>query len=217
MMPFAIGLTGGIGCGKTTVAAMFAKLGAAVIDTDHIARQLTEPGQPALAAIRAAFGASYILPDGHLDRTRLRQLIFTHPQEKARLETILHPRIRSETQYRLDLAADAPYAVIAIPLLFETGQYANLVQRVLVVDCSERQQLARVMARNGLDEHEVRAIMASQISREERLNRADDVCSNQGAPAATHACVAQLHKKYLELAAKSRQQTIINQPSLPEA
>ncbi len=195
-----IGLTGGIGCGKSTVTAAFSCLGAAVVDTDQIAHHLTAPGQPALAAMREQFGADCFSPDGSLDRVRLRRLVFSDPAAKQKLETLLHPLIRNEVCLRLG-DVSAPYAIVAVPLLLETGAYDEVVQRVLVVDCSPEQQVARVMKRSGMEEEEVHAIMAHQISRAERLCRADDILDNHGSLSELQAQVEQLHRQYLSLAA----------------
>lgn len=194
-----IGLTGGIGCGKSTVAELLAELGAPLIDTDQIAHQLTAKGQPALTAIAAEFGQEALLPDGELNRPHMRQLIFANSAAKKTLEAILHPLIRDEVERRL-AEISAPYIVIAVPLLLETGAYRDIVHRILVVDCSEAQQVERVVARNGMSEAEVRAIMAHQLERQERLKRADDVISNHGTLAELKAQTAQLHRHYLELA-----------------
>lgn len=199
-MTLVIGLTGGIGCGKSTAARAFAELGAAVIDTDEIAHQLTIPNSPVLAAIFSRFGEAYRQPDGGLDRTKLRRLIFSDSDAKARLEAILHPLIRQEVATALK-RVNAPYAIVVVPLLLETGGYRDLVQRVLVVDCEEAQQLARTMHRSGLSATEVEAIMANQVSRAERLLQADDVLGNQGDPAELRRQVATLHDRYLALAA----------------
>lgn len=199
-MSLAIGLTGGIGCGKSAVADLFAGLGISVIDTDQIAHQLTQAGQPALAMIANAFGADFLLPDGNLDRPRMRRLIFSTPEAKKNLEAILHPLIRDEVTRRLE-RAPSPYAIVAVPLLLETGSYREIVQRVLVVDCGEAQQVERVVARNGLDETEVRAIMAHQLSRQERLRQADDIIDNHGDRSALRPQVERLHEHYLKLAA----------------
>ncbi len=195
----AIGLTGGIGCGKSTVAELFAELGVSIIDTDQIARRLTSAGQPALAAIANKFGTDFLLPDGNLNRPLMRHAIFASPEAKEKLEAILHPLIRAEVRRRLALA-QSPYAMIAVPLLLETGAYREIVQRVLVVDCSEAQQVERVVARNGLDETEVRAIMAHQLSRQERLRQADDIIDNHGNPSSLSLQAEQLHQRYLKLA-----------------
>lgn len=196
----AIGLTGGIGCGKSAVADIFARLGASIIDTDQIARQLTEAGQPALLAIGEQFGTDYFLPDGSLDRPRLRRLVFANTNAKKKLEHILHPLIKEEVLKRL-AGIQSSYVVIVVPLLLETGNYGDLTQRVLVVDCSEAQQVERVMARSNLTEEEVRAIMAAQIDRTERLRRADDLCNNHGDQSALQNQVLLLHQKYQRLAA----------------
>lgn len=195
----AIGLTGGIGCGKSAAAEIFAQFGAAVIDTDQIARQFTETGRPALLAIREQFGTDYFLPDGSLDRPRLRRLVFADMGAKKKLEHILHPLIKEEVLKQL-ANVQAPYVVIVVPLLLETGNYGDLTQRVLVVDCSEAQQVERVMARSNLTAEEVRAIMAAQIDRAERLRRADDLCNNHGDLPALQSQVLQLHQKYQQLA-----------------
>lgn len=196
---FCIGLTGGIGCGKSTVARMFAELGAGMVDTDEIAHRLAAPGQPALSAIVNQFGAQYLLADGSLDRAALRRLVFSDPVAKARLEAILHPPIREEA-IRQAAASDAPYVLIAIPLLLETGQYDRLIQRILVVDCDESRQIERASARSRLTPNEVCAIMANQVSRSGRLRQADDVITNDGDLADLRRQVEALHGKYLTLA-----------------
>lgn len=193
-----VGLTGGIGCGKSAAAEIFTRLGAAVIDTDQIAHQLTALGQPALTAIRGQFGADYFLSDGNLDRARLRKLIFSDAAAKKQLEALLHPLIQEEVRGRL-ITVQSPYTIVAVPLLLETGAYHELVQRILVVDCSEEQQVERVMARSRLSEEEVRAIMASQISRSERLRLADDIIDNHGDRSALQQQVERLHRRYLQL------------------
>jgi dephospho-CoA kinase len=194
-----IGLTGGIGCGKSTVTELFAELGIAIIDTDQIARQLTTAGQPALAAIANEFGTDFLLPDGNLDRPHMRQTIFASPEAKKKLEAILHPLIRDEVRCRLALA-QSPYAMVAVPLLLETGAYREIMQRVLVVDCSEAQQVERVVARNGLDEADVLAIMGHQLSRPERLRQADDIIDNHGNRSDLRPQVEHLHQRYLKMA-----------------
>lgn len=178
---------------------MFLKLGAAVIDADQIAHQLTQSGQPALAAILAQFGKNYFLPDGNLDRARMRRLVFSVPEAKKKLETLLHPLIMDEVNRRLATVL-APYVLVAVPLLLESGAYRGMVQRILVVDCSEAQQVERVVTRSGLGEEEVRAIMAHQIGRDERLRLADDILDNHGDLTALQEQVERLHRKYLRLA-----------------
>lgn len=201
-MPLVIALTGGIGSGKSTVAAILGELGAGIIDTDEIAHRLTAPGQPGARAIGEQFGAGYLRADGALDRDRMRQLVFSDPAAKQKLEAILHPMIRAEVDAAVR-AAHAPYAVIVVPLLIETGAYRDLAQRILVVDCSEQQQMARVIQRNGLTAEAAHAIMASQASRAERLGHADDVVRNETGLAALRDDVIALHRRYLDLAQRS--------------
>ncbi len=200
-MIYAVGLTGGIGCGKSSAAKIFAEHGAAVIDTDEIAHRLTAPGEPGLLAVKQAFGEAFLLPDGGLDRARMRRLVFSDRRAKARLEAILHPLIKERVKEAL-AACQAPYALVVVPLLLETGSYRELIRRVLVVDCEEAQQIERTVARSGLARDEVRAIMAHQISRGERLRQADDVLSNSGKTAELQRQVALLHDEYLRLAAR---------------
>ncbi len=203
-MSFSIGLTGGIGSGKSTVAALFRECGATIIDSDEISHRLTQPGGGAIAAIRAAFGDGYIDADGALDRQKMRQLVFSDPAARRRLEGILHPLIRTQMLVQAKAhAATSAYSLLVIPLLFETANYLKLVQRTLVVDCAEAAQVARTMQRSGLNEHEVRAIMAQQVSRFERLRRADDIIQNDGAPDALLPKVEQLHRRYLALSSGS--------------
>ncbi|WP_374489174.1 dephospho-CoA kinase [Zoogloea sp.] len=200
MSAWILGLTGGIGSGKTAVANCFAALGVPVIDTDLIAHGLTGPGGGAMGALEAEFGAGVLDPDGALNRPAMRALAFETPDARRRLEAILHPMIRAESD-RQCAAASGPYAVLVVPLLVESGSYRERVQRICVVDCPEAVQVARVMARNGLDEHQVRAIMAAQASRAERLAVADDVIENADGLAHLATRVATLHPRYLSLAA----------------
>ena len=168
--PFSIGLTGGIGSGKTTVANLFAERGASVVDTDLIAHSLTAPDGAAMPAIVAEFGAAFADASGALDRARMRQLVFSDPGAKARLEAILHPRIRDGALAAgAAAAATCSYVIYAVPLLVESGTWRARVARVLAVDCREDVQIARVMARNNLPEAQVLAIMAAQASRAQRL------------------------------------------------
>lgn len=194
-----IGLTGGIGSGKSTVAELFAGLGAGVVDTDLLARELTQPGTPTLAQIAAQFGPEMLNADGSLDRGRLRNLVFADPVARARLEALLHPPIRD---LMLERAARlrVPYVILVIPLLFETGQQ-GLVHRVLVVDCPEATQVERVRRRSGLSEPEIARILESQVPRAERLAGAHEVIDNQGEPEALLPQVEDLHRHYLALAA----------------
>jgi dephospho-CoA kinase len=201
-----IGLTGGIGSGKSTVADALAARGAGVIDTDVIARELTEPGQPALGEIAATFGADLIRSDGRLDRDALRALVFSDADARTRLERILHPLIKDRMLERL-AALDAPYAVLVIPLLFETNQH-TIVDRVLVVDLPETVQRERVQRRSGLTHSEVDRIVASQISRAERLTRADDILDNSGDLPALLAQAERIHCRYIELAGNVKDRQI---------
>lgn len=199
-MPLVIALTGGIGSGKSSVASILQELGAAIVDTDEIAHRLTASGQPGALAIREQFGAEYLRPDGALDRDRMRELVFGDPAAKRKLEAILHPMIRAEVNTSVK-AAQAPYVVVVVPLLIESGgAYRGFARRILVVDCSEEQQIARVMRRSRLGIEAVQAIMASQASRDERLRHADDVVRNDAGLAHLRADVVALHDKYLKLA-----------------
>lgn len=196
---FVVGLTGGIGSGKSTVAELFVARGAALVDTDAIAHELTGAGGAAMPALRAAFGDAVLRADGGLDRVAMRARVFADADAKARLEAILHPSIRAEADRRCQ-AAGAPYVILAVPLLVESGSYRQRCDRILVVDCAETTQLARVIARNGLGEAEVRAIMAAQATRAARLAIADDVIDNDGMPGALPAQVERLHQEYLQAA-----------------
>lgn len=194
-----IGLTGGIGSGKTTVANLFAARGAWLVDTDLIAHSLSAPGQAGAIGIGRQFGPDYLLPDGAIDRAKLRSVVFGDAAAKQKLEAIMHPLIRQTALAQLrEKPADSPYALLVVPLLFETGAYADVVTRTLVVDCPEPMQIARVQARNGLDEATVRKIMQSQIDRQTRLARADDVIENIGDTAELIAKVEKLHEQYAQ-------------------
>ena len=210
-MPFCVGLTGGIGSGKSVVARMFEEFGAAVVDTDAIAHELTRPGGRALAAIRKGFGAEYIAADGGLDRARMRRLAFRDADARSRLEAILHPLIRRRSRARI-AAARQPYVLIVVPLLLETGAYRDLVDRVLVVDCDEQRQVERAMARSGLGREEVLAIMAAQLPRARRLAQADDTLLNDGGMDALRRRARRLHARYLALARRSRPASAHSQP-----
>jgi dephospho-CoA kinase len=201
-MTFIVGLTGGIGSGKSAAATLFGELGAAVVDTDAIAHELTAPGGAAIAPIRSVFGDEVVAASGALDRAAMRRKVFADAHSKARLEAILHPMIRAEADRR-SAAARAPYVVLVVPLLVESGSNSSRVQRVVVVDCPEEVQVARVMSRSGLSAEEARAIMAAQVGREKRLAAADDVIDNGGELAALRPQVEALHRQYLEMAAVS--------------
>lgn len=198
-MSFTVGLTGGIGSGKSAAADEFARLGAAVVDTDRIAHELTRAGGAAIAGVRELFGDSVIAPDGAMDRKALRERVFTDPQAKRRLEGLLHPMIREQSARRI-AAATEPYVVHVVPLLVESPDYRKRVQRVLVVDCPEPMQVERVRKRSGLSGDEVQAIVRSQASRAQRLAAADDVIDNSGTIAALQKQVETLHRIYLRLA-----------------
>jgi dephospho-CoA kinase len=193
---FVVGLTGGIGSGKSAAAAEFARLGAAVVDTDQIAHELTARGGLALAEIRKVFGDRAIGRDGAMDREAMREVVFSDPQARRKLEGILHPLIRAESERRIG-AARAPYVVYVVPLLVESGDYARRVDRVLVVDAPEEAQVARVRTR-GLAEDRIRSIIRSQVTRAERLKAADDVIDNGGSLEALRNQAAALHEKYLQ-------------------
>lgn len=199
-MSYIVGLTGGIGSGKSAAATVLEELGATVIDTDAIAHELTAPGGAAIAPIRSAFGAGFISAEGALDRARMRELVFADASKKRLLESILHPMIRVRTD-ELARSARGAYVVLMVPLLIESGDYRQRCQRILVVDCPEAQQVARVMARSGLSAEAVRAIMANQVPRPARLAAADDVIDNSGDLAHLRRQATQLHARYLQLAA----------------
>ena len=202
-MSLCVGLTGGIGCGKSTVAKMFQKRGAFVIDTDEIAHQLTRTNGCAIEAIRAAFGDRYIAEDGSMDRIGMRELVFSDGLAKQRLESLLHPLIRDSAQAQLRQTHLSLYVVLVVPLLLESPDFLRLVQRVLVVDCAESRQVERVMRRSQLSEPEVRAIMAQQAGRAARLHGADDVLHNDGDLAGLDRQVAELHNVYSALATQN--------------
>ncbi|MBM7455455.1 dephospho-CoA kinase [Oceanisphaera litoralis] len=198
-MTYIVGLTGGIGSGKSTVADFFAELGVEVVDADIIARQVVAPGEPALAAIAARFGPEIIAADGNLDRRELRRRVFANPAEKDWLDALLHPLIR-ERMISACAAARSPYCLLVVPLLVE-NKLTGLCRRVLVVDVSPEQQLARTTRRDKADEAQIRAIMAAQASREQRLAAADDVIDNKDPDLGrVKAEVARLHRQYLSLA-----------------
>lgn len=197
-MPFCVGLTGGIGSGKSRAAALFAEFGAAIVDTDGISHELTSAKGAAIPAILAAFGGSVIAADGSLNRDAMRARVFGNPGERRHLEDVLHPLIRKRAREQA-LNAAAPYVMLVVPLLLETAAYREIIDRVLVVDCPESQQIVRTMARSGLAEDDVRAIMAAQMPRAERLSRADDVIHNDGDLAHLQSQVLNLHRLYLQM------------------
>lgn len=197
-MSLAIGLTGGVGSGKSHVLGRFAALGVPVIEADDLGRAVVAPGEPALTEIARDFGADMLLPDGSLDRRRMRERVFGNEPELRRLEAITHPRIRARLAAWRD-AQTAPYCLLSAAILIESG-LVNLVQRVLVVDAPEQHQIQRLMKRDGVDETLARAMLARQLSRAERLARAHDVIENPDPPQALDTQIAALHARYLGLA-----------------
>lgn len=198
-MTLVVGITGGIGSGKSTVAELLQEQGAALVDTDAIAHALTASGGKAIALIRAEFGDDYINPQGAMDRPRMRQQVFSDDSAKARLENILHPLIRQTVDSQLQ-QAQGTYTLLVVPLLVETGAYRELIDRTLVVDLPESMQIKRTMARSGLSENEVKAIMARQANRSDRLAVADDIILNDADLESLQRQVLSLHQRYLELA-----------------
>ncbi|MGR9012182.1 MAG: dephospho-CoA kinase [Gammaproteobacteria bacterium] len=194
-----VGLTGGIGCGKSTVARFFSELNIPVLDADEIAHRLVEKGQPALAEIQQAFGAAILAPDGSLDRSRLRDLIFTDPREKQKLESILHPLVYQILQSEL-APLTAPYCIISIPLLLETGM-THLVDRILVVDCPVETQIERVKNRDKLPIARIQSIIDNQVSRAFRKAKADDLIDNSNTDYRLAEQVKKLHNLYLSISA----------------
>ncbi len=202
-MSFVVGLTGGIGSGKSAAADEFARLGATVVDSDVIAHELTQAGGAAIPEVERLFGSRVIGPSGAMDRAMVRARVFADPAAKKALEALLHPMIRDESRRRI-AAAKGPYVVHVVPLLIESHDYRTRVDRVLVVDCPEELQIERVRARSRLPEPEVRAILASQATRAERLAAADDVIDNSGTVDALRRQVAALHEKYLQYSKAER-------------
>ncbi len=199
MNKFIVGVTGGIGSGKSTVAALFAALGAGVVDTDAISRQLTGPGGAAIPAIREKFGDDFINDDGSLSRTVMRERVFNHPPARKQLEAIMHGRIQDAVMAALE-AATEPYVLLVVPLLIEVGSYRPILSRVLVVDCEEENQIKRASIRAGMTPTAVRAIMAAQTDRKTRLRVADDVIENNADLASLETVVRQLDRQYRTMA-----------------
>jgi dephospho-CoA kinase len=195
---FRVALTGGIASGKSTVAARFAELGAVVIDTDVLAREVVAPGSEGLAAVADAFGAQVLRPDGHLDRAAMRQLIFSDSSKKQQLESLLHPRIGALLSQR-SKDGGGPYQIFEIPLYAETGGRIE-TDRVLVVDCAPETQISRVMARDSIDRAQAEKILAQQATREARLALADDVIVNNADTQSLNDAVFELHRSYLNFA-----------------
>lgn len=199
---FRVGLTGGIASGKSTAAKFFAALGVPILDSDQVAREVVEPGQPPLERLVERFGRSILTPDGHLDRPKLRDLVFADPKARADLEALTHPAIGAAMEAR-SAAAGGPYQVLVIPLLVEKNLGSH-VDRVLVIDCPEELQLRRLQARDGSSAEQARAILNAQASRAARLKGASDVITNDGDIGAVRDQVAALHTRYLELTRQAR-------------
>ncbi|UMB76189.1 dephospho-CoA kinase [Dickeya fangzhongdai] len=208
-MAYIVALTGGIGSGKSTVAQGFAALGASIVDADVIARQVVSPGQPALAAIVEYFGREILQPDGALNRSALRERIFSSPEDKRWLNALLHPLIHQETRRQL-AAVTTPYALWVVPLLVE-NQLQEQAQRILVVDVPLETQLQRTMARDGVSRAQAQNILASQASREQRLACADDIIDNNSNPSVLAPRIAALHQHYLALATSATDRTTHNE------
>ncbi len=195
-MGFVVGLTGGIGSGKSAAAEEFGRLGATVVDADAIAHELTRAGGAAIGQVRSLFGDEYIDAEGAMNRAKVRALVFRDPAARKTLEELLHPMIRSESERRI-AAASGPYVIHVVPLLVESPAYRQRVARVLVVDCPESIQVERVRRRSSLSEVEARRVIEAQSKREDRLAAADDVIDNSGSIAALHKQVRELHARYL--------------------
>jgi dephospho-CoA kinase len=195
---FRVGLTGGIASGKSTVAALFSELGAGLVDTDQVSREVVAAGEPGLATVVDAFGADMLLDSGDLNRSALRAIVYQNPNERRKLEAILHPLIRTRTLAQLEAVA-APYAVVVVPLLVETG-FAKFVDRVLVVDCPSELQLERLMQRDQISAADAEAILAAQVNRETRNAHADDILDGSQDLAMIRERVGVLHAEYLRRA-----------------
>ncbi|MCH9639658.1 MAG: dephospho-CoA kinase [Betaproteobacteria bacterium] len=196
-MTFVVGLTGGIGCGKSMVSEFFSELGVDIIDTDVISRELTQPKGVAISPIQDVFGDDFVTIEGALDRSRMRSLVFSDSSSRFKLEKILHPLIINETIHRI-AAVKSLYSIVVVPLLFETKDYDDIIQRVLVVDCDEQKQIERTVARSKLSDRQVREIMATQVPRQVRLTKANDIITNNLDIGNLKKQVISLHNKYLE-------------------
>ena len=198
---FIIGLTGGIGSGKSEAAKQFALLGVPIVDADVIAHELTATGQPILADISRVFGAEFITTDGELNRAKLRAHVFNNADERLKLEALLHPAIHDRALLQLaenEAKLHPAYQILVMPLLFESQRYDGVANKTLVIDCDESLQIKRAMARSNMTEQEVRAMMAAQVSRATRLQRADEVIENNGSLADLTEKVATIHKKFIK-------------------
>ncbi len=198
-MSYRVGLTGGIGCGKSTIATIFAEHGVPIIDTDKISHQITQKDGAAIPAIKSEFGEKHINEKGALDRTTMRQLVFSDSSARQGLEKILHPLILTQVKTQAE-SCSAPYALIVIPLLFESSGYQDWLDRTLTVDCTDKTQIERASGREGMNEQMVRSIMAQQFSRLKRIELADDVIENNGSLSDLQPQISKLHQQYLKLA-----------------
>ena len=203
-MPYVVGLTGGIGSGKSEVANAFAGMGVEIVDADALSHRLSAPGEAGHAAIIESFGHDVSTPSGEIDRVRLRRLVFADAKARARLEALLHPLIRAEAQRQIG-GWRGPYGIAVVPLLIERGGLADIIDRILVVDCPEEEQVRRVVSRSAMSPEEVRAIMATQVDRSRRLAAADDILDNSGAKHDIGALVRDLDVRYRRLATQPLQ------------
>ena len=200
-MMFIIGMTGGIGSGKSEALKIFESLNIKVIDLDNIAKEITDSSHQAIQEIKLVFGDAIFNKDNRLDRKKLREIIFSEKDQKINLEKILHPKILEEVMKRLNVLSNESYVVIDIPLLFETNQYTSLISRSLVIDCKVDDQIERVKKRDGIDTSVIQSIIEQQVGRNYRIERADDVVVNDGSIEKLGESIKVLHKKYLNLVA----------------
>ena len=200
-MMFIIGMTGGIGSGKSEALKIFESLNIKVIDLDNIAKEITDSSHQAMQEIKLVFGDAIFDKDNRLDRKKLREIIFSEKDQKINLEKILHPKILEEVMKRLNVLSNESYVVIDIPLLFETNQYTSLISRSLVIDCKVDDQIERVKKRDGIDTSVIQSIIEQQVGRNYRIERADDVVVNDGSIEKLAESIKALHKKYLNLVA----------------
>ncbi len=200
-MMFIIGMTGGIGSGKSEALKIFESLNIKVIDLDNIAKEITDSSHQAIQEIKLVFGDAIFDKDNRLDRKKLREIIFSEKDQKINLEKILHPKILEEVMRRLNVLSNESYVVIDIPLLFETNQYTSLISRSLVIDCKVNDQIERVKKRDGIDTSVIQSIIEQQVGRNYRIERADDVVVNDGSIEKLEESIKVLHKKYLNLVA----------------
>jgi dephospho-CoA kinase len=198
---FIIGMTGGIGSGKSEALKIFESLNIKVIDLDNIAKEITDSSHQAMQEIKLVFGDAIFDKDNRLDRKKLREIIFSEKDQKINLEKILHPKILEEVMKRLNVLSNESYVVIDIPLLFETNQYTSLISRSLVIDCKVNDQIERVKKRDGIDTSVIQSIIEQQVGRNYRIERADDVVVNDGSIEKLEESIKALHKKYLNLVA----------------